>query len=114
MEKFIRYVKVMEPIVKKRRDSMHVTTKAFLRDQRATLFSCWESAIFNVMSAGRGAHGKYTSNRKRGESKEDEEDRQPQKKGRPQRRTEFDFTSLMDDPRRSEDEEDDQDEDMCC
>jgi len=86
MDQFIKYVKALEPIVKSRRESMHSSTKSFLREQRATLFSAWEAEMFKLMSTGRGVHGKYSS-------RKDHIDEQPRKK---ERQPVFDFTSLMD------------------
>jgi len=95
MEKFIKYVNIMEPIVNNRRISMHSTMRAFLREQRSALFSSWEKDIFKIIATGRGEHGKFIR-KDHDPTEDDEEDLLEQPKKRGPRSRVFDFESLMD------------------
>ena len=91
MDSFIKYCKVLEPIVKRTRDSLHSATVTFLREQRATFFSLWERDIFKIISARRGEDGKYCREDSIGEN-DDQNTKHFKRK-----RQGFDFALLLDD-----------------
>jgi hypothetical protein len=94
MDTFIKYVNELEPIIRKRRDSLHSTVKAFLKDQRKILFASWNGEMLRLISAEREGNGRFK--RKRISDKNEE-------KG-PKRRAHdtFNFALLQQEPESDE------------